>query len=268
MIKLKFAISGKGGVGKTTIAAALSRMLASYGYTVYAVDADPDANLGMALGFPPEEVDQIAPIAELKELIIERTGGVGPYFVLNPRVDDILEKFVVVREGIKLMRMGMVKKAASECYCRENTFLRAVIQGLLLERDEVVIMDMTAGIEHLTRGTAMYVDGMLIVTEPTAASMRTALTACALAHELGIKEVAIVGNKVRNDEEANAIASFVEAECSKLKRQVQLLCFIPFDVNIWGQAITGVPPLDEVDASPFWSAIRCICDWLISIAKN
>ncbi len=260
---MKFAISGKGGVGKTTIAAALSRMLVLNGYTVYAVDADPDANLGIALGFPPDEVDALTPITELKELIAERTGGAGPYFVLNPRVDDVIEKFVVAREGIKLMRMGMVKKAASECYCRENAFLRAVIQGLLIERDEVVIMDMTAGIEHLTRGTAMYVDGMLVITEPTIASMRTALTVCTLAQDLGIKEVAIVGNKVRNSEEANSIASFIEGEQAKLRKPIQLLCCIPFDEGIWGRAVASVPRESEIDASPFWGAIRRICDWLI-----
>lgn len=264
---VKVAISGKGGVGKTTVAAAISRMLASDGYTVYAVDADPDANLGLALGFPQEEIDSLTPIAELKELIIERTGGAGPYFVLNPRVDDILEKFVVAHEGVKLMRMGTVKKAASECYCRENAFLRAVIQGLLVERGEVVIMDMTAGIEHLTRGTAMYVDGMIVVTEPTSASMRTAITTCALAQELGIREVVVVGNKVRSDGEADEIASFISKECAMLKRAVKLLCCIPFDESIYGKAIHSIPMRGEIDSSPFWSALRCICDWVKGITK-
>jgi len=251
---VKLAISGKGGVGKTTLAAALSRLFASRGYTVYAVDADPDANLGLALGFPLDEIDSLTPLSELKDLIIERTGGAGPYFLLNPKVDDVLEKFVTSREGIKLMRMGTVKKAASECYCRENAFLQAVVRGLLLDRDEVVIMDMTAGIEHLTRGTAMFVNMMLVLTEPTLISLRTALTTCALAQQMSIKDVAVVGNKVRGEEDERAITSFVEG--AKLREPIKVLGCIPFDEDVFGRAIARAPTDEEVASSPFWKAIN------------
>jgi CO dehydrogenase maturation factor len=257
---MKLAISGKGGVGKTTLTAALSRLFASRGYTVYAVDADPDANLGLALGFPVEEIDSLTPLAELKELITERTGGAGPYFLLNPKVDDVLEKFVISREGIKLMRMGTVKKAASECYCRENAFLQAVVRGLLIDRDEVVIMDMTAGIEHLTRGTAMFVNMMLVLTEPTQISLRTALTTCALALQMGIKDVAVVGNKVRGEEDRRAIASFVEG--ANLREQVKVLGCIPFDEAVFGRAITSAPTSEEIASSPFWKAVNEIFEAL------
>ena len=165
---MKIAISGKGGVGKTLIASLLCRVFAGAGYAVVAVDADPDSNLAASLGMP--DADKIIPISQMTELIEERTGTKsgegGPFFKLNPKVSDIPEKYAVKADGISLMVMGRMKPGGAGCYCAENSFLQALMTHLLLSKDEVVIMDMAAGIEHLTRGTARMVDILLIVVEP------------------------------------------------------------------------------------------------------
>lgn len=165
---MKIAVSGKGGVGKTTLTALLCTSFHRAGYRVTAVDADPDANLASTLGFP--EPDTITPIVELKELIAERTGtepgSMGTFFKLNPRVDDIPDKYGVTHNGIRLLVMGMIKKAGTGCYCPENALVRELVGHLLLGKDDVVIMDMEAGIEHLGRGTAGDVDAFIIVVEP------------------------------------------------------------------------------------------------------
>jgi CO dehydrogenase maturation factor len=198
---MKIAISGKGGVGKTLIASLLCRVFAGAGYSVIAVDADPDANLAVTLGL--SNADRITPISEMKELIEERTGvksgESAPFFKLNPSVSDIPEKYAMKDDGISLMVMGRMKLGGSGCYCAENAFLQALMTHLLLSRNEVVIMDMAAGIEHLSRGTARMVDELLIVVEPGRQSIETALRINSLAEDLGIKNIALVGNKIRSE---------------------------------------------------------------------
>ena len=166
----KIAVAGKGGVGKTTFSALLSYVLATGGETVYAIDADPNATLGQALGFPPDLLAQLVPIIDMKDLIEERTGArpgeSGAYFRLNPRVDDIPARFSVSHRGIRLLEMGAVRGAGAGCVCPENTMVRALVSHLLLRERETVLLDMVAGLEHLGRGTAASVDAMFIVAEP------------------------------------------------------------------------------------------------------
>ena len=173
---MKIAISGKGGVGKTTFAALLARTLNEQGKSVLAIDADPDANLAAALGI--EGADKIVPIAEMKEMIFERTeaqpGSIGGFFKLNPKVDDLPDALSARLGNIKLMRLGGVKKGGAGCICPESTLLKALVTHIVLCRDEVVIMDMEAGIEHLGRGTARAVDKLIIVVEPGRRSLDTA----------------------------------------------------------------------------------------------
>jgi CO dehydrogenase maturation factor len=206
---LKIAISGKGGVGKTLLAAFLTRIFAESGYSVIAIDADPDANLAATLGFPDPE--KITPISELEDLIEERVGvrpgATGSFFALNPKVDDIPEKYSVKLDGIRLMKMGRIKRGGTGCYCSEGALLQALISHLLLQRNEVVILDMEAGIEHLGRGTAKAVDKILIVVEPGRRSIETAQTIKALASDLGLQNIAIVGNKIHNDSDKHFIES-------------------------------------------------------------
>lgn len=206
---MKIAISGKGGVGKTTIAGGLSRLLADKGMKVLAVDADPDANLASALGFTAAEAEKAVPLSSLKELITERTGvapgTVGGYFKLNPRVDDIPERFSIRRDNIRLLRLGTVEQGGSGCICPESTLLRSLMHHLLLELDEAVIMDMEAGIEHLGRGTAESVDALLVVIEPGRRSIQTAQAVKKLAGDIGIKNIFLVLSKIRDDTEEETL---------------------------------------------------------------
>ncbi len=205
----KLAITGKGGVGKTTLASVLARLYAAEGRTVLAIDADPDANLGAALGIPAEELSRVTPIAQLEELIHERTGSkpgtIGGFFKINPKVDDIPERFSVNRDGVKLLVMGTVKKGGSGCICPESALLKSLLTHLLLRREEVVILDMEAGIEHLGRATASAVEAFIAVVEPGMRSLDTAHAVRKLAEDIGIKKCYVVGNKITEDADRSFI---------------------------------------------------------------
>jgi len=198
----KIAISGKGGVGKTTLAGLLAHIYASHGQKVVAIDADPASNLASALGFPEDLAAQITPIAEMEDLIAERTeskpGTFGGFFKMNPKVDDIPSRFAVTHRGIKLLVMGTIDRGGSGCVCPESVLLKNLVTHLLLGRDEVLIMDMEAGIEHLGRATAQAVDAFIIVVEPGKRSLQTARAIKKLAGDIGIKQIYVVGNKVRD----------------------------------------------------------------------
>lgn len=206
---MKIAVTGKGGVGKTTLSAVLSHLFAAEGKKVISVDADPDANLASALGVPKEEAEKIRPIAEMGELVEERTGAkpgsMGSIFKLNPKVDDLPEGFGYKIDGITLLIMGKAKTASSGCYCPENVLLRRLLKHLVVERNEVVIVDMEAGIEHLTRGTAGSVDAFIVVVEPGQRSMQTAGVVRDMARELGVRKVFVVANKVRGEDDVTFI---------------------------------------------------------------
>jgi CO dehydrogenase maturation factor len=205
----KIAITGKGGVGKTTLSSLLAYIYAARGQRVLAIDADPNANLAVALGMPMEVADQIVPIAEMGELIYERTGArpgeYGGFFKLNPRVDDIPDRFSAEWRGVKLLVMGTIKGGGTGCACPESALLKNLVTHLLLQRSEVIILDMEAGIEHLGRGTAGAVDAMIVVVEPGQRSLRTAETISSLAADIGIERIYVVGNKVRGQADRDFI---------------------------------------------------------------
>ena len=197
---IKIAVSGKGGVGKTTLSSLLCYLYARDGQRVLAVDADPDANLGTALGFPQEKLARLTPISEERKLIKERTGAepgtIGAIYSLNPRVDDIPDIYVAEYRGIKLLRMGSITQGGTGCACPENTLLRNLLSHIVMERNEIVVVDMEAGLEHLGRGTARGVDAFIVVVEPGRRSIETAQAVVKLAGDLGIKNVFAVANKV------------------------------------------------------------------------
>jgi len=200
----KIAISGKGGVGKTTLAALLAHIYAqSKQGDVVAIDADPAGGLAEALGFPAELVARVMPISEMEDLIYERTGAKpgtsGGFFSLNPRVDDIPDRFSVSHRGIRFLRLGAIESGGSGCICPESAMLKALVTHLLLYRDEMMILDMEAGVEHLGRATAQAVDAFLVIIEPGRRSLQTAESVRKLASDIGINHVYAVGNKVRSE---------------------------------------------------------------------
>ncbi len=236
---MKIAISGKGGVGKTMLASLLSTVLTKLGYSVLAIDADPNATLATALGFPHPE--RITPISEMGDLIEERTGvrpgQAAPYFKLNPKVDDIPEKYWVEHNGVKLMVMGRLKKGGSGCYCPENALLEALLAHILLRRDEVVIIDMEAGIEHLGRATSRAVNKMIIVVEPGKASIETAYRIRELAKDIGLENIAVTANKIRSDQDKNLITSAMP--------DFEFLGFIPYDQSVIEAGLGNSPLINS-----------------------
>lgn len=239
---MKIAVSGKGGVGKTTFSALLIRTLNEQGKHVLAIDADPDANLAGAVGIA--DAESIVPISEMKDLVYERTeakpGSIGGFFKLNPRVDDLPDALSARLGNIKLMRLGGVKKGGSGCICPESTLLRALITHIVLARNEVVVMDMEAGIEHLGRATAQAVDKLLVVVEPGRRSIDTAEHIKILAAGIGLKNIALVGNKIRSDKDI--------AFLKKHLADFTFLGFLPYDDALVEADVKGISPFD-VDTS-------------------
>jgi CO dehydrogenase maturation factor len=232
---MKIAISGKGGVGKTTLASLLSKVFAEAGYSVIAIDADPNSNLAATLGIPNPE--DITPISEMSALIEERTGvkpgQTGSFFKVNPKVDDLPEKYSFKYNGIRLMVMGRIKQGGTGCYCPENALLQALVTHLLLGRDEVVIMDMEAGVEHLGRATARAVDRLIVVVEPGRRSVETARRIKKLAEEIGLHNIAAVGSKVRSQSERDFITSSLP--------DFEFLGFLPYDQAVVDADLAGRP---------------------------
>lgn len=200
---MKLAITGKGGVGKTTLAALLAQVYAKSGREVLAVDADPSPCLSDALGLPEELRAGLKPIAEMDALIEERTGAkpgtVGGFFTINPRVDDLPERFSILHRGVRLLEMGSVDLGGSGCICPESAMLKTLFTHLLFRKDDVLILDMYAGVEHLGRATVDFVDAMLVVVEPTRRSLGTAAQIKKLANDIGLNRIWLVGNKVRDE---------------------------------------------------------------------
>lgn len=236
---MKIAVTGKGGVGKTTFTSILSRLYAQEGRKVLAVDVDPDANLGQALGFSPEELAMITPISQMKDMIKDRTNAgnsaFSTFYTLNPKVDDLPEMYAREHNGVKLLTLGTVDVGGSGCVCPEHTLIKKLIMHLVLRADEVVIMDMEAGIEHLGRGTAEGVDEFIVVIEPGARSIQTYEKVKQLALDLGVRKVKVVANKVRDEEDERYIMENIKDD---------LLGFIHYNADVIDADRKGQSPYD------------------------
>lgn len=251
---MKIAISGKGGVGKTTFASFLIRAYADQGKKVLAIDADPDANLAQALGV--KRTAEIVPISEMKELIEERTeakvGSMGSFFKLNPKVDDLPEKLSIEADGVKVMVLGGVKKGGAGCICPESTLLKSLVRHIILARDEIIVLDMEAGLEHLGRGTAMAVDRLVVVVEPGRRSIETAAQIHRLAGDIGVKRLSFVGNKIRSDKDREFLMKHMP--------DFHIIGFIPFSSDIIESDLEGRPPYEK--DSEGLTAVRGMIDKL------
>jgi len=234
---MKLAISGKGGTGKTTIAASLAISFSKKGQRVILIDADPDTNLQITLGIKGE----ITPLIEMKSLIQERTetkpGQPNIFFKLNPKVDDIPEKFFLKHNNILLGVMGSVRGGGLGCTCPENAFLKSLLRHLILGRKDVVILDMEAGIEHLGRGTTSGIDYLLIITEPGEKSIETTFKIEKLGKEIGIKNIGVIGNKIKEEKEKK----YIEEKLKNFK----ILSFINYYDKIREGEIEGIPPWEK-----------------------
>ena len=235
---MKVAITGKGGVGKTTLSSTLARLYADEGRTVLAADVDPDANLGLALGLTQEEVDEIVPISRMRTLVEERTGAsaANKFFKLNPYVADIPDTFSRDINGVKLLVMGTVDVGGTGCVCPEHVMLKSILSTLTYRKGDVVIMDMEAGLEHLGRGTAANMDQFIVVIEPGARSVQTYRNVKRLAKDLGVKQVRVVANKIRDEQDEEFIRQAIPAE--------DLLGFIHYNPEIMAADRQGKSPYD------------------------
>lgn len=254
---MKIAISGKGGVGKTTLSSSLARMWVEEGRRVVAIDADPDANLAAALGATPEQTATCVPLSQQDALILERTGaapGKGGMFILNPDVSDIVEKCGIDVGGVTLLRTGTVELGGGGCMCSEGTFLKAFMRHLLLDSEDVAILDMEAGIEHLGRGTAEGVDVFIVVVEPGMRSVQTAHVVRQLAGDIGVRDVVAVGNRVRGPEDI--------AYLREVLGEIELIGTLPDSDAVRRADRDGVSPYGT--DPEFSEALRTIASSLIA----
>lgn len=238
---MKVAISGKGGTGKTTLTALLAQVYAAANNDVLVVDADPSPCLAQALGFPEELRAQLLPIAEMADLIEERTGAkpgtVGGFFTINPRVDDLPDRFSVSHRGVRLLEMGSIDLGGSGCICPESAMLKTLFTHLLFRTDEIILFDMYAGVEHLGRATVDFVDALLIVVEPTRRSLGTAAQIKKLAADIGLNRIWLVGNKVRGEVDVD----FLEVQSP----DTPLLGHLPFSPLVMDADRTNIAVYDH-----------------------
>lgn len=240
---MKIAVTGKGGVGKSTITAALALLTASKGTHVLAIDADPDANLASALGIPLAEQKNIVTIAKHKQLIEERTGAkvqeYGQIFKLNPEVSDIADSYSYHHRGVDLLVLGAIQGGGTGCACPENVLLRSLVQDLILHRNEVLFMDMEPGIEHIGRATARGVTSFVIVVEPGQRSLESYKRISGMSAEIGINNLFVIGNKIRSAEDEALILKEIDSK--------RVIGFIPYSERFLTNDRDGTSAIDGIE---------------------
>jgi CO dehydrogenase maturation factor len=255
---LKVAVAGKGGVGKTLIAGGLASGFAARGLKTIAIDADSSPNLALTLGLTAEDARKILPISENRELVESKTGtGYSGVYRLSFTVDDILRDYAVSTPfNVSLIVMGTVKAMEAGCMCAPNAVIRAMLRHLIVERDEAVVLDLEAGVEHIGRGTARQVDALLIVADSNLKSLEIAKHIYDLAAKAGMKNLYLIGNRVMSPEQEDAIKTFAD------KNGLLILALIPFDSKVTKADMLGETPLKQKDIVAV-QAIDNICEKLL-----
>jgi CO dehydrogenase maturation factor len=263
---MKLAISGKGGVGKTLIAGTLSRLFAKDGFKVLAIDNDSAMNLSYTLGIDENTKTKIVPISKMKEMITERTSVAGAdsgVYNINPEVSDIPDRFKVDGpDGLQLLVLGGIEQPETGCLCPENALIRKLLYNLLVKRDEVVIVDFEAGLEHLGRGTAKGIDVMIVVTEPSQKSLDLCFKIIELSKKLGVLNIFLVANKVINDKQLDIINERVR------KWQVPLYHSLPYDSEIGNADLNGISPIDYNPESDAMKSLKVLYLKLKALKKE
>ncbi|WP_091934140.1 ATP-binding protein [Methanolobus profundi] len=228
---VKIAVTGKGGVGKTTLSGTLARMLARDGYDVLAIDADADMNLASSLGI--EKAPE--PLTDYQDLIEERAGEKGGMFKFNPKVDDIVDRFGVVGpDNVKMLVMGTIERGGSGCMCPASAFLKAFLRHVVLKDTSAVILDMEAGIEHLGRGTTRGIDLMIVVVEPGMRSIETAQRIKQLSEGIDVEHLAAIINK--------GTAANIKPKLEELG--IPVLGEVAYDPGLMEADFNGLAPID------------------------
>lgn len=241
---MRIAIAGKGGVGKTTIAATLARLEARAGASVLAIDGDSNPNLAFALGV---HRDAFAAATFLPSSIVSRRIH-GP--ALAVPLDDVIRAHAIVGpDGVRVLLMGMPAHADEGCLCSAHASVSAVLSELGRLPDAVAVLDLEASPEHLSRGTARHADVLLLVTEPYYRSLETVRRLAVLARELPIPRITVVVNKVRSEGDAEAVAEFCD------RHGLDLLARVPWSDDAVDADRTGRPLLDASPDSPAVSGI-------------
>ncbi len=255
---MKVAVSGKGGVGKTLVAAGLAYALARRGFRTIAIDADPSPNLALTLGLSSEEASRIVPISENKQLIEAKTStGYSGVFRLTFTVDDIVRDYAVATPfGVNLIVMGTVRSVGAGCTCPANAVVRSLLRHLVIERDEAIVLDMEAGVEHMGRGTARHVDVMLVVVNANVKALETAKRIHELGIKAGMKHILLVGNKIEDEAQKEAVEKYAK------ENNLEVLDYLPFDQRVVEAEMQGETPLKYEDA-PAIKAIERLCDRLL-----
>ncbi|MEM1565482.1 MAG: P-loop NTPase [Candidatus Bathyarchaeia archaeon] len=255
---MKVAVSGKGGVGKTFIAGGIAYALAKKGFKTIAIDADPSPNLALTLGLSPEEASRMMPISENKQLIEAKTStGISGVYRLTFTVDDIVRDYAVKTPlDVNLIVMGTVRSVGAGCTCPANAVVRSLLRHLVVERNEAVVLDMEAGVEHMGRGTAQHVDVMLVVADANMKALETAKRIHELGVKAGMKQIFLVGNKIMNDLQKTVIERFA------FENGLAILDYLPFDQKVVEAEMRGETPLKYEDSAAV-KAVERLCDKLL-----
>lgn len=264
---MKIAVSGKGGVGKTTLASTIARLMGRSGKKVVMVDCDPSPNLALSLGIPEDRRNNIVPLGQHFDMIAKRTGvqpgeSQGKIYRINPEVDDLLEKYgVECKDNVTLLVLGTIQTGGGGCFCPESALLRRLLSHLV-RKEEVLIMDMEAGVEHLGRGTTRNIDILLIVVEPGQRSIETASRIKKLAKDLGLKRIVAVLNKSRGQ--------FHDEEIARRLRDldIDMIGSIPFSEKSMESDLRGMSPMEIEGNQPFIEAVENILERLVSDAPR